>query len=67
MPEIRFLRLAEVKKRTGLSKTTIYREIDRQKFPQRVRLSQNSVAWLESEIIDWMNQRLSSRDNGQTV
>lgn len=27
-------------------------------FPRRIRLKQNSVAWLESEIIAWIEQRV---------
>jgi len=32
------------------------------KFPKRVRLGQNRVGWLESEVIDWLQARLDARE-----
>ena len=32
------------------------------KFPQRVKLGQNRVAWLLSEIDMWLEERLALRD-----
>ena len=63
----RFLRLAEVKKLTSLSRSAIYVKIANREFPRQVSLSRQSVAWLESEVIDWMNQRVSSRDKAEMV
>ena len=65
--QTRFLRLAEVIKLTSLSKSAIYDKIANHEFPSQVILSRQSVAWVESEVIDWMNQRLSSRDKAETV
>ena len=65
--QTRFLRLAEVKKLTSLSKSAIYVKIAKREFPRPVRLSRQSVAWVESEVIDWMNQRLSSRDKAEPM
>ena len=31
-------------------------------FPKRVQLSPNRVAWVESEIDDWIAQRIAARD-----
>ena len=31
-------------------------------FPKRVRLGQNQVGWLESEVVDWLRKRLDARD-----
>ena len=56
-----FLRLAEVMKRTGLSRSAIYLNISKGTFPQNVNLSARSVAWLESEIDIWMQDRISQR------
>ena len=30
-------------------------------FPKRVRLGPNRVGWVESEVLDWLDQRLSKR------
>ena len=31
-------------------------------FPQRIRLGQNRVAWLLSEVEDWIDERLQRRE-----
>jgi predicted DNA-binding transcriptional regulator AlpA len=48
------LRLADVKARTGLSRTTIYRFIADGKFPQNFPIGARAVAWLESDITQWI-------------
>lgn len=50
---MRFLRILQVMQLTGLSRMTIYRLELAGKFPKRRRLSENSVAWLESDIAAW--------------
>jgi prophage regulatory protein len=32
-------------------------------FPKRVTLGQQRVAWVESEILDWIAQRIAERDS----
>lgn len=32
------------------------------KFPKRVRLGQNRVAWLLKEVEEWLNERIAKRD-----
>ncbi len=39
----------------------IYRLEKKGKFPKRVHVGENRVAWLQSEISAWMNEKLSSR------
>jgi len=58
----RFLRIAEVRQRTGLSVPTIYRLIAAQRFPASVPLGLNSVGWLEDELDAWSDQRIAERD-----
>lgn len=57
----RFLRLADVKQRTGLSRSTIYLNISKGIFPKNVNLGSRAVAWLESEIEAWMQARVEQR------
>ena len=33
------------------------------KFPKRIQLGPNRVGWIESEIYDWLKQRIEKRDN----
>ena len=53
----RVLRLKEVRHKTGLGRSTIYRWMDEGKFPKPVRLGARSVAWIEHEIDEWLMSR----------
>ncbi len=54
----RFLREPEVRRITGLSRTTRWRMERRGEFPHKRRISKNAVAWLASEIKTWMAERI---------
>lgn len=45
---------------TTLSSATIYREIKAGRFPPPVIASPGRVAWLEADVIAWINIRRSS-------
>jgi len=61
-----FLRLPEVKLRTGLSRSSIYAKIPSGDFPAPINLGGRSVAWIDHEIADWINDRVNeSRGGGQ--
>lgn len=53
----RLLRQDEVCDRTGLSRTTIWRRERDGDFPRRVQLGDNTVAWVESEVEEWIESR----------
>lgn len=55
----RFLRLGEVKDRTGLSRSTIYSWIKLGQFPASHSLGNRLVGWLESEVASWIADRAS--------
>jgi prophage regulatory protein len=59
----RFLRLSDVKERTGLSRSTIYLNISKNIFPRPISLGARCVGWLESEIDEWMHVRIQQRSN----
>ncbi|EGR0542487.1 AlpA family transcriptional regulator [Vibrio cholerae] len=64
---MRFLRLKEVMSLTGLGRSTIYKFMaDETDFPKSVPLGGRAVAWVESEIEEWMESRLSMRDNHES-
>ncbi|ENM3861893.1 TPA: AlpA family phage regulatory protein [Vibrio vulnificus] len=64
---MRFLRLKEVMSLTGLGRSTIYKFMaDETDFPKSVPLGGRAVAWVESEIEEWMESRLSIRDNAES-
>lgn len=61
LPKERFLRLSDVKARTGLSRSTIYLNISKGTFPRHISLGARCVGWLESEIDEWMQSRITHR------
>ena len=50
----RLLRLPDVRRRVGLGRSTIYRRMSAGTFPAPRCLGGNRVAWLERDIIRWM-------------
>jgi prophage regulatory protein len=65
----RFLRLAEVIEATGLAAPTIYEHMAAGKFPRQVQLApdwrnakRRAVGWVEAEIVEWQQRRISERD-----
>jgi prophage regulatory protein len=57
------LRLPEVKKSTGLSRSTLYLRIAQGTFPKAVCLGGRAVGWLEAEIQEWLRQRIEASRN----
>lgn len=58
----RLLRRAEVEYKTGLSRSAIYEQVRKGTFPEPVRLSGNSVAWLCSEVDEFIAQKIAQRN-----
>jgi len=54
------LRLADVRRRVGLSRSTIYARIAAGTFPGTVRIGENSVGWLDADIDDWIAARVAA-------
>ena len=53
MASDRILRLPDVKERTGLSRTSIYRKMKNGDFPNCVKLGAAS-GWKEAEVDQWV-------------
>ena len=53
-----FLRRKQVETRTGLSRSTMYQYIKDGAFPKPVPLGARAVGWVESEVSDWITQRV---------
>ena len=63
-PPIRFLRLPEVMKRTGLSRSTIYVRLAAGCFPRPVALGSRAVGWIEAEVEEWVAERIAESRSG---
>jgi len=57
----RFLRLNQVVEKIGISRSTVYLYLKQGRFPEPVHLSERLVAWVESEIDNWMKERIAAR------
>jgi prophage regulatory protein len=66
----KFLMLPQVREIVPYSASHIWRLERSGKFPQRVRLGGNRVAWLQSEVNSWVESKLDARtdriDRGNT-
>ncbi|BBN59334.1 helix-turn-helix transcriptional regulator [Hydrogenovibrio marinus] len=60
----KLLRLKQVMAETGLSRSYVYALSKDGKFPKPVKLSEKSVAWIESEIKEWIDQKIIDRNQG---
>jgi prophage regulatory protein len=58
------LRLAEVKARTGMSRTTIYRKAGQGTFPKPTPISAGLVAWYETDVNAWIADPMGWRAAG---
>jgi len=57
-----FVRLAAVISRTGLGRSTIYRRISAGTFPRPVPISDQLVAWYESDINTWVSNPMGWKE-----
>jgi prophage regulatory protein len=60
---MRFIKLKEVMNITGLARATVYKHIANDRFPKSVSLGDRAVAWIESEVHEWMLERVAERDD----
>lgn len=56
--EPKILRRPQVQQRTGLSRSTLYQYIKDGMFPRSISLGPRSVGWLESDVSDWIEERV---------
>jgi len=56
---LRFVRLPAVMELTGLSRSSIYVRIAEGRFPTSVSLGGRSVGWVESEVHQWIHDRVA--------
>lgn len=55
----RLIRLPEVLLRTGYRKAWIYRLISEGRFPTQIKIGSRAVAFIESEIDDWIQNTIN--------
>ena len=55
----RLIRRKEVQTKTGLGASSIYAMMKDGEFPQCLNLSERRVAWIESEVDQWIANRIA--------
>ena len=58
---MRLIKLKEVIEKTSLGRSTIYEFMTKGTFPKQISLGAKSVAWVESEVDDWIMERIGER------
>jgi prophage regulatory protein len=58
------LRLPAVKIRVGLGKSSIYAGIKAGTFKAPIKLGPRAIGWLESDIEDWLAERIKASRSG---
>lgn len=66
-PNERFMRLTEVVKVTGFSRSQIYRLMNRGEFPRAIPLGPCTVAWLQSQVYAWVREKIERATNGASA
>jgi prophage regulatory protein len=63
----KLLSIAEVSEITKYRKSSIYNKVRLGEFPRPISLGERSIAWLESDIYDWIEERIRfTRDKNAT-
>ena len=57
----KIIKLPRVKEITTLSRPTIYRRMAEGKFPKQIKLSERASAWVEQEVLDWLDSCIEDR------
>lgn len=60
------LRLPDVKRKTGQSRSTIYDKVQRREFPAPVKIGERAVGWVEAEVDAWVKARIEARDGSRS-
>ena len=58
MPAKKLLRLPQVIDRIGICKASVFRLVKLGQFPAPIRISDRAVAWVESDLDEWIDSRI---------
>lgn len=64
VPRDRLIRLPDVEAATGCKKSTLYMLLRQGKFPKPIRLSARMVAWSETAVLQWVQDRIAASAEG---
>ena len=52
------IRLPDVIKMTGLSRSSIYAMMDKKLFPMSLKIGPRAIGWLNSDIQEWIDAKV---------
>ena len=64
---MQILRITEVSKRTGLSTSSIYKQIRIGKFPPGVKITARSTGWSSEAVDSWITSRLATPETEEVA
>lgn len=62
---LRLVSASQVTRVTNLSRTSLLRMEQEGLFPERVQLSKDRYAWVESEVQEWLEEKIKARKRRQ--
>jgi len=57
------LRIPQVKERTGLGNSQLYKLISEDKFPRQIKLGLRASGWIETEVDEWIEKKIAESRN----
>ena len=64
---MKFYRVNDLVPLTGLSRSTIFRLVDKGDFPKPIKLSARIIGWEEEAVLRWKEDKVSSNSGGMGV
>ena len=61
--KLKIIKLPKVIEMTTFCRTTIYRLIKKGEFPKQIKLAERSSGWLENEVLDYLDDKINSRNS----
>lgn len=56
------IKISEVSNRAGICKSYIYKLISQNRFPRPVKVGSRAIAFVESEVDEWVDARIEERN-----
>ncbi len=61
---IKILRIDQVTEQTGLSRSSVYKQIRLGRFPRAIKLTTRASGWEEGAVQGWIEDRLKAQVSG---
>jgi len=63
--DVRLLRFRELRRTVPLSRSSIWRKVNAGEFPRPIHVGPHAVAWISTEIDEWIAGQIALRDRRQ--